>query len=418
MFKFLKKKKKGNDFLALDIGTEFVKALIVNIPEDKQKPKVLGSGKYPQKLGDMHNGAIMDITSVIENSKEAIIQAQEMAGHSDPNRIILGMAGELVKGDITTIEYTRDNAEKKIDLNELEEIIQKVQREAFQKARQKIAQDTGFSEIEIKLVNAAIVAVNIDGYKVTNPIGFQGKNVKITIFNAFSPLVHYGSLQTISQELGLDLLSIAVEPYAVSRSLVYEDGGDYSAIFIDIGGGTTDIAVVENGACMGTKMFTLGGRSFTKRLSQILNVSLREAEEIKLSYSDDELDKDSYKKVREALKIDAQVWVSGVELSLSEFDHLDSLPSKIYICGGGSHLPEIKEVLEDTSWQKNLPFIKPPTVKYLLPEAIISLQDETNSLVDPSDITPLALANLGIPLAEQEDVLKSVLRKVIKLMQV
>ena len=416
MFKLFKKKKSSNHLLALDIGTEFVKAIILEVHQDG-KPQIVGFGKYPQKLGDMHNGAIMDITSVIENSKEAILQAQESA-NVDPTQIILGMAGELVKGDVTTIDFVREDAEKKIDLEELQEIVQKVQREAFEKARLKISEDTGFSELDIKLVNAAIVSVNIDGYKVTNPIGFQGKNIKITVFNAFSPLVHFGSLETISHELGLDLLSIAVEPYAVSRSLSYEDGGDYSAIFIDIGGGTTDIAVVQNGACMGTKMFTLGGRSFTKRLSQILNISLKEAEEIKLAYSDDDLDRDSFEKVREAFKIDSQVWVSGVELSLSEFDHLDSLPSKIYICGGGSHLPEIKEVLEDTSWQKNLPFIKPPKVSFLLPEYITNLEDTTGSLVDPSDITPMALANLGVPLSQQEDALKSILRKVIKLMQV
>lgn len=417
MFKFFKKKSNSKHLLALDIGTEFVKAVILEIPEESGKPQIIGFGKYPQKLGDMHNGAIMDITSVIENSKEAILQAQDNAG-VEPSQIILGMAGELVKGDVTTVDYKRTKPEQKIDLDELQEIVQKVQREAFQKARQKIAADTGFPEPEIKLVNAAIVAVNIDGYKVTNPIGFQGENVKITIFNAFSPLVHFGSLQTISEELGLDLLSIAVEPYAVSRSLSYEDGGDYSAIFIDIGGGTTDIAVVQNGACMGTKMFTLGGRSFTKRLSQILNISLKEAEDIKLAYSDDDLDSESFQKVREAFKIDSQVWVSGVELSLSEFDHLDSLPSKIYICGGGSHLPEIKEVLEDSQWRKNLPFIKPPKVSFLVPEYISSLEDKTNSLKDPSDITPLALASLGVPLSKQEDSLRSVLRKVIKLMQV
>lgn len=417
MFKFFKKPNKSKNLLALDIGTEFVKAIIVEISEEGGKPKIIGFGKYPQKLGDMHNGAIMDITSVIENSKEAILQAQENAG-VDPSQIILGMAGELVKGDVTTVEFKRKHPDKKIDLDELQEIVQKVQREAFKTARQKIAEDTGFPELEIKLVNAAIVSVNIDGYKVTNPIGFQGENMKITIFNAFSPLVHFGSLQTIGQELGLDLLSIAVEPYAVSRSLSYEDGGDYSAIFIDIGGGTTDIAVVQNGACLGTKMFTLGGRSFTKRLSQILNISLKEAEDIKLAYSDDDLDRESTEKVREAFKVDSQVWVSGVELSLSEFDHLDSLPSKIYICGGGSHLPEIKEVLEDISWQKNLPFISPPKVSFLVPEYITNLEDKTNSLKDPSDITPMALANLGVPLSEQEDSIKTVLRKVIKLMQV
>ena len=115
-------------------------------------------------------------------------------------------------------------------------------------------------------MNTAIVDVRIDGYKVTNPLGFQGKKVQMSIFNSFAPLVHFSALQNIAEELDIDLLSIVSEPYAVARCLDFEDG-NVSAIFIDIGGGTTDIAVVENGAVIGSKMFALGVRTFTKRLA-------------------------------------------------------------------------------------------------------------------------------------------------------
>jgi cell division protein FtsA len=165
------------------------------------------------------------------------------------------------------------------------------------------------------LVNAAIVDVRIDGYKVANPLGFQGKEVTISIFNAFAPLVHFGSLQTIAAELDLDLLAITAGPYALARCLSSEDGGNFSAIFIDIGGGTTDIAVVNNGSVEGTKMFTLGGRTFTKRLAQALSVNFDDAEKIKIAYSNEKLEKQSNRIVREAMKSDCEVWLSGVALN-------------------------------------------------------------------------------------------------------
>lgn len=417
MFKIFKKPeyKKVNAVLALDIGTEFAKALIIQIEDGKAY--VTGIGKHRQKLGDMYNGAIMDIASVVENSKKAIKQAEKMAGIV-ATQVILGIAGELVKGDTSTITYTRKTPEDKIDLSELKNIVQKVQWKCFEEVRARLAEETGYNEIDIKLVNAAVVGMNIDGYKVSNPLGFQGKEVEISIYNSFAPLVHYGALQTIAAELDMDLLAITVEPYAVARSLTFEDGGDYSAIFIDIGGGTTDIAVVKNGAVLGTKMFTIGGRVFTKRLAQILNVSHREAEEIKIAYSNDQLDKNSYKIVREAMKHDADTWISGVELSLNEFYNIDVLPSRIYLCGGGSHLPEIKEILETQSWYKNLPFSSQPKVRFLQPKDITTLEDRTQKLDDPSDITPMALGNIALELAGEEQVLLTLLKKVVKLMQV
>jgi cell division protein FtsA len=417
MLELLKKhrKEKGNAILALDIGTEYVKALVIQLRGGKGH--IIGVGKKDQRMGDMQNGAVMDIASVIRNCKAAIADAERMAGII-PTQLILGIAGELVKGDTTCLKYNRKNPESKIDLSELKNIVHKVQWKCFEEVRSRLANETGYNEIDIKLVNAAIVDMNIDGYKVSNPIGFQGKEVEVSIFNAFAPLVHYGALQTIGAELNMDLLAITVEPYAVARAMSYEDGGDFNGIFIDIGGGTTDIAVVKNGGVLGTKMFTLGGRVFTKRLAQILNVSMKDAEKIKIAYSNDELEKQSYKVVREAMKMDADVWVSGVELSLQEFAHLDSLPNRIYICGGGSLLPEIKETLESPDWYKSLPFSSQPRVKFLNPKDISSLEDETGKLKDATDIPAMALANIALELAGDEQVLLGLLKKVVRLMQV
>jgi cell division protein FtsA len=415
IFKKAKKGPQGRPYLALDIGTEMVKALICTAEGDKGR--VHGVGRKKQRLGDMSSGAVTDIAAVINNCQEAIRDAEKMAGFSS-SQLVMGIAGELVKGATTTISYTRREPDTKIDLAELKNIVHKVQWKAFDEVRSEMAYDTGYNEIDIKLVNAAIVDVQIDGYKVSNPLGFQGKEVTIGIFNAFAPLIHYGSLQTIAAELDMDLLAITAEPYAVARCLSHEDGGNFSSIFIDVGGGTTDMAVVNNGSVVGTRMFSLGGRIFTKRLAQSLSISFEDAEKIKLAYSDEKLEKQSHRIVREAMKSDCEVWVSGVALALSEMENIDILPSKILICGGGSHLPEIKEVLDERGWTQKLPFPKKPFVGFLEPKMITNIIDETKLLKEPIDVTPMALANIALEYVGEEQILSKLLKKVVRLMQI
>jgi cell division protein FtsA len=380
------------------------------------KAKVIGVGKKRQKLGDMNSGVVTDIASVIANCHSAIREAEKMAGVHAP-KMILGISGELVKGTTTTTSYVRRDANSKIDLSELKNIVHKVQWRAFDAARSQLSHETGYNEIDVKLVNAAIVDTRIDGYKVTNPIGFQGKEVTLSIFNVFAPLVHFGALQTIAAEIGRELLAIAAEPYALARAVDDNEGGKFGAIFIDVGSGITDVAVVRDSRMEGTKMFTLGGRMFSKRLAQSLNISFNEAEEIKINYSNDKLERQSTKIVREALKNDAEIWLSGVVLTLEEFDNIDVFPSKILLSGGGSNLPEIREALESREWVKSLPFIKKPQITFLNPKMITNVVDDTKSLISQEDAVPLALANLALEFIKEESLPSKVLKKVVRLMQ-
>lgn len=405
--------KKKNHAISLDIGTQYVKVLIFRIEDDKAI--VVGAGKQRQKLSDMQGGRVTDISAVIKNCEKAIDKTVEEAGVA-PRQCIIGIAGELVKGTTSWVHYKREDPDKKIEIKELRDVIDQVQRKTFEKARANLAWETGYSEIDVKLVNSAIVDVKIDGYKVTNPIGFQGREIAVGIFNAFAPIVHLGSLQTIASGLNLDLLAITSEPYAVARCVGLEEISDFSAIFIDIGGGTTDIAVVRGGGVEGTRMFAIGGRIFTKSIADALEIDFEEAEKIKLQYSKGNVKKESETdmKIKKALQNDAEVWLAGVELALEEFSDIDLLPSKIMLCGGGSLLPEIEQYLKKKKWAERLPFARQPKVEFISPGQVANVKDETEKLVGAQDITPMAMANLAIDLAGEEKLLDGILDRVVE----
>jgi cell division protein FtsA len=390
-----KVKEQANDdyVVALDIGTEFVKALIAKL--DGETLKIVGVGRTRQEISDMHSGAIADIAGVVRNCEEALAEAEDQAG-LQAKRVVIGIAGELVKGVTNTIRYRRPQPDRPLDVAEMEFIIEKVQERAQEKAQKQIALETGNDEVEVKLVNSALVSIHIDGYKVSNPIGFQGKDVSVQIYTAFAPMVHIGALERVADELSLELVAVAAEPFAVSRSVLGNDASsNFTAILADVGGGTTDIAVVNDGGVEGTKMFGIGGRSFTRTMASEMDLSYDDAEKLKVNLGHDKLRPTVAKKAEEVIDKTLDVWLSGVELALSEFDSVDHLPNRILLCGGGSSLKQLVDALSTRDWYKELPFTKRPTVHHISPSDVLGIEDTTGVANDHTYITAMGLLRVG-----------------------
>lgn len=388
-----KQSSGDNVILALDIGTEYVKALLARIKGDDIE--IVGVGRTHQELGDMHQGAISDIAGVVRNCEDALAQAENEAGFQ-AKRCVIGIAGELVKGVTSTIRYRRPEPDRPLDEKEMESIIEKVQERAASKAQKQIALETGNDDVEVKLVNSALVSIHIDGYKVSNPIGFQGKDIAVQIYTAFAPMVHIGALERVADELALELVAVAAEPFAVSRSVVGTDSNStFTAILADVGGGTTDIAVVNDGGVEGTKMFGIGGRSFTNTIASEMNISYADAEKLKVNIDHEQVKESVKDDVADAVGKTLEVWLSGVELALSEFKSVDHLPSRILLCGGGSSLKQLVHALETREWYKSLPFTKRPSVQHISPSSVLGIVDKTDHVTDHTLITAMGLLRVG-----------------------
>jgi cell division protein FtsA len=400
---------------ALDVGTEFAKALVFEVDESG-KGTVRGVGRKRQGLSHMQSGTVADIAAVVDNCAVALQEAEEMAGFR-PTQVVIGIAGELVKGFTTTHSQERRRPEQPITEAELQKLIDGVQREALHEAERSITWETGLPQVDVRLVHAAVTGAAIDGYALTNPVGFQGRHVRISIFNAFAPLVHLGALQTVASQLDLELLEIVAEPYAVARVLGSDQVRQAGALFVDVGGGTTDVALVRSGGIEGTRMFALGGRAFTKSIADRLDLPFPRAEALKVDYARG-LPVEHREEVGHIVADDVDVWAAGVELVMEELAGGDLLPGRIYLCGGGSRLPEIRAALADERFWKRLSFARPPEVSIMSPEQIDSIEDATKLLVDQQDVTPLGLAYQAIELQGEEGALDVALRRVLRAMKV
>ena len=229
-------------------------------------------------------------------------------------------------------------------------------------------------------------------------------------------MIHVAAIEKVCAELNLDLLTVAVEPFAVCRAILGDNtDSNFAGIVMDIGGGTTDIAVVEDGGVSTTKMFSIGGRSFTHQIAEALDTDFETAEEYKLDYDSGKLDDNLKAKVESAISRNLSVWLTGIEVALEDCDDNGSLPRNIILCGGGAGLSALQETLALSDWYKTLPFSRRPVIHLLdiaeLPDlvtkdtqnlagsgSVSSTPDllKTNITLDHSFATALGLLRVGV----------------------
>jgi cell division protein FtsA len=121
-------------------------------------------------------------------------------------------------------------------------------------------------------------------------------------------------------------------------------------------------------------MFALAGRAFTKSLADRLDLPFPRAEALKVDYARG-MDVERRDEIAQIVADDVAVWAAGMELVLDELAGGDMLPSRIYLCGGGSRLPETATALRDEEFWRRLPFSRAPEVAVMTPEMVESIDD-------------------------------------------
>jgi cell division protein FtsA len=415
-------KQEGDYVLALDIEAEFVMAAIFSIEEgEKNRPKAVVRGLGGSMLAPSE-GKEGFASGLIEACRLAKKEAENMAG-VEVARAIVGVGGQSLKCSTAIVSYDRKDVSETVDSAEIKNVVQKSQWRAFDDLRRREAEELGLSETEVKLVDGLITNVKVDGYRVSDPIGFEGAEIALTILNIYTTSFYLDLWRRLKKILGVEIISSVPLSFAIESALaesVFKTANlsEVSGIFIDCGSGATDIAISHQEIFEGPKTMCFGGRTFTKRLASMLQLKEEDAERLKRKYSENQVSSLVKRKITEILTPSLKMWLNGIQATLKSFSFLDSLPPLILIGGGGGIPPLLKRALESEAWRKDLNFLPGVRAKILKLGDIPEVEDETGLLDAHSDVNLAALINFGLKVRNEKSNLNLILARVIRLMQV
>jgi cell division protein FtsA len=383
---------EGENVVALDIGTEQLKSLLFTT--NKLGIEVKKVSRIDQQQNAMRSGIIKNLNTVLENCRLAISELNDKIPEDEhPQKVIMGIAGEYIQGVSIVVNYQREeNHDKEVTQKEEKKILSQIQSKIEDSGKEDLSQRIGLTNEDIEILHITQTGLEIGGMPVDSLVGYKGRDVKLHFYASFAPKTYTESLKKVATELKMQSLGIVSQPFTVARAYAGSTNRDFSAIFIDIGGGTTDIARVEKGNVVETKMFAFGGRTFTKEIAKILDIEYRFAEQRKIKYSKKELNKDLARDVQTIVYPVAKLWMKTLKSAFTYCDDITSFPTQIYLCGGGSLLPEIKEVMLEFPWKKFLPFPVVPKIDFFTPEKLDNIKDNSGNLRHIFDITPASLA--------------------------
>ncbi len=382
-------------FVALDIGTEVLKS--VRFTMDAYGVNIHKISRIQQQEHAMKAGIIRNLDTVLENCRLSINELTDgLAPEEMPKKIVMGIAGEYIQGVSIVVNYKREeNFEKEVTEKEQDGILRKIKNQISEEGEQSLALRIGLTSEDIDILHITATGMEIGGMPVQSLVGYTGKDVRINLYASFGPKTYVNALKKVASSLNMDLVGIVAQPFAVARAYSGSSNQDFSGIFIDIGGGTTDIAIVENGNVLQTQMFALGGRVFSKEIAKNLELDLRYAEQRKIKYSNGELSKELSEKVKKAIIPIANLWMKTLKVAFENCDDIDTFPSHIYLCGGGALLPEIKSAMLEFPWKKYLAFPIVPKIETFTPNKLNNIVDKSGDLRNIYDITPSALAKFA-----------------------
>jgi len=385
---FFSKRKKDKFFLVLDVGTEAVKALVFK--RKNGRTFVLGSAvQYFEKYG------VFDSKNFeAEIVKKAILKAIEQAHQSfifSPKGgeikvrklnlkkvpILVSLPPNFLKGRIVERFFKREKTSRlKISRSEEKNIYQQCFKEIQEEISRQFNKEFGILPEDIKWVTFKILEMKIDGYSVSKLQGYEGKNLELKILTTFLPKYYFENIEEIFEDLKLNIFKIA-HPVESLPILFGDRKGDI--ILLDVGGQISQIFLIRGGSLRQINEFKNGGEVFSQKLSETLGIGEESARILKERYAGGALSPESGKRIKEMFSEEKRAWYEDLSRAIKEIKLKELNSLSISLFGGGSLLPEIKEILENNKIE----------VKFIYPRDLKDIQDTTKSLKSPQYVSAL-----------------------------
>ena len=253
--------------VGLDIGTTKI-AAVVGQQDEYGKVNIIGVGVAPS-LG-LRRGVVINMKTTVKSIRQAVEQAELMCGHKI-SHVYAGIAGDHIRSI---------NSKGVIAVSGKDHIITEKDRERVISAAQAIA-----LPMDREILHVLPQEYIVDGQDgIRNPVGVAGVRLECEIHIVTAAAASAKNIVNCIEEAGYEVADIVLEPYASSLAVLDADERDLGVAIVDIGGGTTDVAMFFDGSIRHTSVIGLGGQHVTSDLSQGLRTSMDQAEELKKKY--------------------------------------------------------------------------------------------------------------------------------------
>ena len=256
--------KKTNVIVGLDLGTTKTCVIVGEITD--QGVDIIGIGSYPSE--GLRKGVVVNIDSTVEAIKKAVDEAEHMSG-CEISSVYAGIAGGHIKGQNSLGIVAVKGRE--VDEEDVQRAIE---------ASKAIAIPTD-REILHTLPQNFIVD-DQDG--IRDPVGMSGVRLEAKVHIVTGAVTSIQNIVKSVNRVGLEINEIILEQIASSEAVLSNDEKDLGVALIDIGGGTTDIAVFTAGSVKHTAVLPVGGNYLTSDIATGLRTPLADAEKIKIKY--------------------------------------------------------------------------------------------------------------------------------------
>jgi len=338
--------KPSNVVVGLDIGTTKIAAIVGEIRE--HGVDIIGIGTHPSR--GLRKGNVINIEATVQAIKKAVEEAELMAG-VEIQTVYTGIAGGHIKG--INSHGTVAIKDKEIRDSDMRRVIDAAK-----------AVNIPMDREVIHVLPQEYIIDGQDGIK--DPLGMCGVRLEARVHIVTGAVSNAQNIIRSAQRCGLNVADIVLQPLASSEAVLTDEEKELGVALIDIGGGTTDIAVFSGGAIVHTSVLTLGGNHLTNDVAVGLRTPANEAERIKQRYGCamiSMVEKDETIEVpsvgnRPPRILSRQILTEIIEPRVEEIfelakreiektGHADLLASGVVITGGSTLLDGMTELAED-----------------------------------------------------------------------
>ncbi|WP_342430518.1 cell division protein FtsA [Neobacillus sp. FSL H8-0543] len=253
-------------YVSLDIGTSSVKVIIGEIVNDSIN--IIGVGNV--KSEGLRKGSIIDINDTVHSIKKAIEEAERMIG-MEIRQVIVGISGNQVTLEPCHGIVGVSNQNREITNEEVRRVIEEAQVVSIPQEREIIG-----------VIRKQFILDGKD--EINNPCGMIGVRLEVegTLITGSNAIIT-NTLRCV-ERAGLEVVDIVLQPLAAGEYALSKDEKNLGVALIDLGGGSTTIAVYQEGFLKSTSVVPVGGDLITNDLSKVLHTSTEDAEKIKVKY--------------------------------------------------------------------------------------------------------------------------------------